>query len=467
MKTLRLCASGACLNFFLFNTTALAVTEVSWTTLPKLFRQRFAERAPERFDPEAAAVGEKLGGGFKFDPVLAAGIERFRGTDGRSGQRLTTSVTQGSPYGTEVSVSRGAARGEHSVDVATVALPTTTTGLKVTQNLLKNGPLAGAAEGDAAAVTKAAALVKAGQRFDELLLLAFTAFASVEEAEQVLAAAQRAQKIALEQGKAVADLVTSGYKPKADLLVSEQATVRAEMQVAQATQRAEAARRTLALALFQEPGDEPLGASVQNGEDTLAARIAPLKEVTWSDQAPKIQAARLDLEAARIKERIARRDDWPTLAVSAGIERSQVDFGGGAGTKSYDERRFGATLSVPLTSAIRRDNSTLAGLATAKAAGDVAKAEREVGDQHQTLDEGKALTERYLATAERLRDLAERTLAIEQQKYADGKSTIAEVRRVQEESDRAAQDVFTARKNVLLAYLEYARTVGALGRIYP
>lgn len=458
-------AVGACLNILLFSDVALGATAVSWTTLPGLFRQRFKERAPERFDAEAAAIGERLGGGFHLDPVIASSLEKTRAGDGRNSQTLTASVTQGSPYGTELSVRHSEVKGE-AVDGAERFVPARTNTLTLSQKLLKNGPLMGSVEGDAAATARALADLKVASRIDELLLAAFTAYASVEEAGQVVAAARRAQAIALEQSKAVEELVKSGYKPKADLLVSTQATVRAELQVAQASQRADQAHRTLDVALFQEPADEPLAVTVQEGDDTIERRLRPLKGVAWSGEPPKLMEARLNVEAARLKEKAARRDDWPSLAVSASIERVSANLGAGF-DKPLDGRTLGVTLSVPLVAAIRRDNSALAGLQLTKAEAEAARAARELADSRKALEEKKALSERALSTTEKLEGLAARTLTIEQQKYADGKSTIAEVRRLQEESDSAAQSVFSARKNLLLNYLEYAHAAGLLGRIYP
>jgi outer membrane protein TolC len=459
---------GACIILFLLSDASFGATAVSWSSLPALFRQRFAQRAPERGDLETAALNQQIGGGFHLDPVVAADYQRSRADDGTGTKRLTTSVTQSSPYGTSLSVSRTETSGDTTADPTVAAvLPSKTTSVTLSQKLLKNGPFKGPAEGRAADVARALAELKAAERFDELLLAAQTAFVSVEEADLVLTAAKRAQAIALEQSKAVEDLVSSGYKPKADLLVSDQATVRAELQVMTATQKAEQARRDLAKALFQEPGDEPLAVTAQDGDDAVEKRLAPLKAVAWDAAPPKLREAQLNLEAARLAEDIARRDDWPSLAVSATASRASAETGPGFPNRRYDDRTYGMQLNVPLVGAIRRDHAALAGLARQKAEGDAATAARTLDDAHRALDEKKALAERQLATAEKLAELAAKTLTIEQQKYADGKSTIAEVRRLQEESDAAAQSVLNARKNLLLQYLEFARTVGALGRLYP
>lgn len=466
MTLQRFGAACACLTVFLFTSAAFGSTAVSWTTLPQLFRQRYLERAPERLDPNAAAITERLGG-FRFDPVVAAQWQRTRSDDGTGVQNLTTSITQGSPYGTELSVSHSQVKGDAPIKPNDATKIPGNTSLTLSQKLLKGGPLQGPAEGDAAALARELADLKTLQRFDELLMAAFTAFAGVEEADQVLTAARRAQAIAIEQSKSVADLVASGYKPKADLLISDQATLRAELQVIQATQRADQAHRALALSLFQEPSDEPLAAVVQAGDDSLEKRLEPLKGVRWNDDAPKLKEARLNLEAARLKERIARRDDWPSVDVSASIGRSTTRDDAGGPNKTTLDRSVGVSISIPLVSSIRRDNATLASMQTAKASSDAARIARELDDAHRALDEKKILAASELATAEKLAQLAAQALTIEQEKYGDGKSTIAEVRRVQEESDAAAQNVLKARKNLLVQYLEDARSAGVLGRLFP
>ena len=448
---------------------AAAAEKIDWDNLPAIFQRRYEERAPDRFHSEEAGRSRSLQG-FRIDPVVTSTWTRTTGTraDGLGGTTKSTEydvlsrLSQTSPYGTELAVTHDQVRddvSDHHLSVGTSTIGSTI-GAEISQKLLKGGPFFGSTTDDAADLNYQLAILNSRTRFEDLLFEALSALAGVEEADLSLAAARRAEATALDQAKAVEGLVQSGYKPKADLLVSEQATILATQGVRDAEGRATVAHRRLDMALFQTEGDESLAVTPDDetkSDEILAARLAPLKAVDWSQEAPKVQSARLAAEAARLAAKEARREDLPDLAVHLAVNKPST--GGDL------ERTVGVSISVPLRSAITRDASTLAGLKSFEADSELARVTREFSNDKQTYEEKKNLAERTYVASKRLQELAQKTLIIEQQKYADGKSTIADVRRVQEDLDGAAQNLLRARTALLIAYLNAAKAVGRLALV--
>lgn len=430
---------------------------VAWDNLAALFRERYATRAPERVDASIAELEERVGPGFKLDPVVRASLERVDGE-----KRLATSVTQGSPYGTELSVRRSSSESGSSV------------GLAISQKLLKGGPFAGFPEDLTFELSYELAMSKIKRREDELLREAFAALAAAEAAAESLDAAKRSLTNAEDQNRAVKELVQSGYKPKADLIVAEQAQLRARQNVGDATADVAETRRKLALALFDAPESAAFALAptlpLEAGRAVLSERLAPLAAVTWPAKTPRLREAEIEAELARTRATIASRDELPDLALSYGVERGQRDLGskalplGASGYGDYEQKTIGLAFSMPLVSGIRRDQAQLAGTQKTRAEAILAQTARETTASKMTLEDKKQLGLGALAAAERLAELATLSLGIEKQKYADGKATIADVRRVQEEEGTAVRTLLAARRDALLAHLDWALATGALGK---
>lgn len=440
----------------LFAVTASA-EPVAWENLAALFRERYATRAPERVDAAIAELQEAMGAGFKIDPVVRASLERVGGE-----KRLSTSVTQSSPYGTELSVRRSSSE------------TGTSFGLGISQKLLKGGPFAGFPEDTLDKLSYELALSKIERRADELMRDAFAALAAAEAAAESLDAARRALANAEDQSRAVKELVSSGYKPKADLIVAEQANLRALQNVGDAMEDEAETRRKLALSLFDAPDSATLSlaptAALAAGRAVLAQRLAPLTAVPWPAKTPRLREAEIETELARTRATVAARDDLPDLAVSYGVERGQRDVGstalplGAARPGDYEQKTIGLAVSMPLVSGLRRNKAQLAGTQRTRAEATLALTTRETAASKLKLEGKKKLVLGALAAAERLAELATLSLGIEKQKYADGKATIADVRRVQEEEATAVRTLLAARRDALLAHLDWALEAGALGK---
>jgi outer membrane protein TolC len=432
---------------------------VGWRSVAGLFRQRYAERAGGRIAPELARLQERLAAGTRLDPVVASQLSRD--VDSKD-THLDTSLTQGSPFGTELKLS------ESRSDLETIMpagdqqrVQSVTTGVTLTQQLLKGGPYQGLSADRAAALQGALDDDKAATDLDEGLYKAVTALLEAQQATGELDAARHALASAESQHAAVSELVRSGFKAKADLLVSEAAVLRSRLTVDLDAQRTDNALRDLGTALLQRSGDPPLALSPEMASD---AELRSLETLAWPAEPRTVRTARLAAELAQVRAGLAARDDLPTLGVSVGVTKTRRDVGLPSPTV---DRVIGLSFSMPLVSGIRRDAAQQAALRAAAADSDFAQNRSDVLVSRADLEAQAGVARTTLEVAGKLLDLDRRTLEIEQQKYADGKSTILDLRRVQEEVDQQTLAVIAARKQAVVSRLALARAAGRLAEVLP
>lgn len=430
---------------------------VSWTNIGLLFHERFTAEAPGRVDMPLAELRRSRETQLRLDPKLDARLTR-QSTDPATVSQ-TYGVSQGSPFGTELGVSLSRGRAPAPTGGGSSERETQTVQLK--QQLLKDGPWHGLAADEAAALRQDAALLKARMSFDDALLEALKALATAQQTAESLEAGEKAVERAEAQHKSVQELVDSGYRAKADLLVSEASLIRSQVNLEDARQRAETARRRLMITLFLPP--ESATPRIDRARPP-AAWLARLEALPWPSLTPASRLASLEADLAAVAADLASRDDLPALSVAFGLSKTRDSLTGNAAELT---RTVEVGLTAPLVSSIRREGAGIAALEATRAVAARSEADRAAAARFAEASSERRLADQRLAAAEKLFALATRTLAIEQEKYSDGKATIAEVRRVQEDVDRAQLTLIEASRDHLLSRVEWARATGKLAETLP
>jgi outer membrane protein TolC len=440
-------------------TTSLLALALAWNDLGPLLRQRYAERAPTAHDAERADLQASVADPLRFDPVLGSTLSRD--LDDHDA-RLGTTLTQGTPFGTEVTLghSRRDLHTPDNVITTTTDLSGSTTSIGVKQQLLKGGPLHGLASSRSARTGRDKGLLEARVKLGEALYTAGEAYLGALEGLGQLDATRSGLKSAEEQHASVTELVRTGFKAKADLLVSEAAVLRARLSVQTAEKELASRLHTLELALYQRAEDPTLELTEREVPD---AAIEQLGKAPWPDEPPSAELTRLAAEAAAADAEVAWRDDLPELSVGYEVARDRLD----SGESRAAQRTVSVALSMPLRSSITRDKAAIARLQADAAKSSDQQEHAAAVRQKTDLDARRKLADESLATAGRLHEMAERTMEIQRQQYADGKLSIIELRRVQDDLDAAALTLLAARREAVLARLAFAKAAGALPEVMP
>jgi outer membrane protein TolC len=297
--------------------------------------------------------------------------------------------------------------------------------------------------------------------YDDALLEALKALATAQQTAESLEASEKAVQRAEAQHKSVQELVDSGYRAKADLLVSEASLIHSQVNLEDARERAETARRKLMITLFLPP--ESATPRIDRAGPPKAW-LARLEALPWPSVIPASHLAALEAELAAVGADLASRDDLPALSVAVGLSKTRDSLAGNAAELT---RTVEVGLTAPIVTNIRREGARIAALEATRAAAARSEADRAAAARFAEAASERRLADQRLAAAEKLFALATRTLAIEQEKYSDGKSTIAEVRRVQEDVDRAQLTLIEASRDLLLSRVEWARATGKLAETLP
>lgn len=442
-----------------------AEQEVGWNNLASLFAARWAALAPERHDLELAALSHDLRQGLRFDPKLD--ISHRRGLEPIASQEQNLTLSQSTPWGTTLSASTATSRSKAAPSSATDPAATANSesrsqSLSVAQELLRGGPWHGLAQDRAAQLQREQAELAAEDAQAEALLAAYKALAEAEESQGRLAASQAAHARAEQQHRAVSELVRSGYRAKADLLVSEAALIRARDQQQKSEAQALASLRRLGSALFFEPKTKLLLSKAEPDQTW----IEQLRSVPAARETTAEALARLNYLAQQAEAERAARDELPSLNLKYSLSRTETEPTGAAAASGRNwQRSVELGFSAPLVSAIRRPAASSARLAASKAEALWLKAKNARAEQLEDARRLNELARLAWASARSLADLAMRSLSIEQQKYADGKASIADVRRVQDEVDQAQLAAIAARREWLVTSLTWARLCGQLPRL--
>lgn len=459
----------------IFSVTLMAITQttavaegslvIGWNNITAVFAERYATAAAGGYDQALAERQLSRESTLKLDPTLTVRgsreslAARSETQSETQSETRTIGLSQGSPFGTELGVSISRQRAPNLQTGQ--AQSTEAHSLQLKQNLLKNGPWYGLASDTSAELRHTLRLVRADLALEQALLQAFDALASSQLAEQTLAARHKALERAKAQHESVQQLVASGYRAKADLLISEASLLRTQLNHSEAVRNAEVARRKLLTSLFLAP-DSP---GLQIADDSPSPEwLRRLEGLAWPTPPPQARVAQLESDLAYLQAGLARRDDLPELSVSLNFTKTRP-------LEETDSTRLQRTLEValtaPLLGSIRRDSAQIASLEAEQASAKRQAAEREAATLQSDLSAKLQMTEERLKTAELLFKLASQTLNIEQEKYADGKSTIAEVRRVQEDVENAQLALIAAGKDRLMARVAWAQATGKLAETLP
>jgi outer membrane protein TolC len=430
---------------------------VGWTKIGTLFQERFTAEAPGRVDVPLAELRKSRETQLKLDPKLDARLTR-QSTDPASVSE-TYGVTQGSPFGTELGVSLSRSSAPDPTGGGSSERETQT--LQLRQQLLKDGPWHGLAADEAAALRQDVALLKARMSYDDALLEALKALATAQQTAESLEASEKAVQRAEAQHKSVQELVNSGYRAKADLLVSEASLIRSQVNLEDARERAETARRKLMITLFLPP--ESPTPRIDRAKPP-EAWLARLEALPWPSLPAASRLATLEADLAALAADLASRDDLPALSVAFGLSKTRDSLAGNAAELT---RTVEVGLTAPIVTNIKRESAEIAALEATRAAAARSEADRAATARFAEASSERRLADQRLAAAEKLFALATRTLTIEQEKYSDGKSTIAEVRRVQEDVDRAQLTLIEASRDLLLSRVEWAHAAGKLAETLP
>ncbi len=439
---------------------------VGWENVGQLFRQRYEDRSPDRHASEAAALRETVGGAFRFDPVLEDSYSRSR--DGTTDYKTTSvKVSQGSPWGTSFDVHRSETQQlSHSNQVlpdgtadSSVAGPRQ--GITVRQQLLRDGPYAGLVPGDLAAAKRQLDELDHSLSYDAALHKTISAFLAAQKSSRYSQAANASLARATAQNAAVLSLVKSGYKAKADQLISGASEVRARLRLEGAKRSFENAVRDLQVDLYQTDGDAPL---VVSQEPVPQQTLHSLEALTWPVEPPSLARERVNHELAALNIRLAARKDLPALAVEGTVDR--LKNGGSNAPDHTIEKSLVVTLSVPLISGITRDDLHLARFDASSADAKYAATASRLATEHQTLGQKIGLAIISLKAAQDLLDLAQQSEQLEMQKYKDGKSTIMDLRRAQEDDDSGELAVIDATSDLIQARLDFSLSSGLVRQVF-
>lgn len=433
------------------------VHEISWQKIGKVFHERYQTQSGQRLDSEIAHTTYLRDSKLKLNPTLSGQWSQNSSTTKLSSR--STRIRQDLPLG--LSISGTSTWNENLNGIASPTEAEEVRSLEIKQQLLKDGPWQGITEEHAIELQRELEILKIKIEYDTALARALIALADIHQAQATLSAREKALERAQAQHKSVQDLVQSGYRAKADLLITEANLIRTQTNHEDALRRVAENYQNLCVALFFNCNNE----KIEIGEDqepiTWFMQIANLP---WPDRTPTeiLSAQQAELAAKQVK--LAERADLPELSVA--VRWSKINSTT-ANRESQDTRFVELGMQAPIISNIRRYNTTIARLNALRAQADVAQLSRSSLAQKSKATDRLNFTQTRLNAAERLFNLAIQTLQIEQQKYADGNATITEVRRVQEEVERAQLEHITAKRDFIVARIEWAQTVGRLEESMP
>ena len=430
---------------------------IGWNNIGQFLTERYAAIAAGGSDLELLERRYSETSPLRLDPKLNARIARQ--SIATKSESRSVGISQVSPFGSELGVTITRSRG-----------PDTTTGqeietesrsLQLKQQLLKNGPWHGLATQRRAELERELGLLQADLALEKSLSDAYAALATVQLTVRTLLARTKARERAEAQHRSVQQLVSSGYRAKADLLISEAILLRSTINHSEAVQDAAEAYRKLLIALFLPPES----AELKVAEDPPARRwIERLEALTWPTPIPQTKISQLESALAKLKADIAQRDDLPELTVALAFDRT-IPTDQSQPAKLTRTIELG--LSTPIRSALKRDRAAITSIEADQAQANLAQAERIALTVHENLRAKIKTADERLATAKQLFALAAQTLTIEQEKYSDGKSTIAEVRRVQDDVENAQLALIAADQEHLLARIAWAQASGQLAETLP
>lgn len=444
--------------------------KISWTNIAPLFKTRYLERSPDRNAEEAARLRELIGGGFRLDPTFSAEYSLTKEDSDDTLKTKSYSISQKTPWGTGLE----AHQAETTSSIQSSSTPSTTTtiyktkqGITLSQELLKGGPIFGGGPGDLATTQKELEDLAAFTNYQESFFQALKAFINVEKAKKAVAASEEALKRTSSYNAAIKSLVDSGYKAKADLLVSEASEVRARLNAELTKKSLHDALLVLNNVFFQEAQEPNLDIIPAPIPESLRKNLSILN---LPEEPPALKKAQLELKFAEVSKKNAIRKSFPELNIAWTLDQIRAkrtsDATPSGDPEKYNETTISANFSMPLVSSFMQDETKIAEIARLKAESGLIATLRVTKDSRLKLKQDIASAEQSLKAAEELYSLSNQAFDLEQQKYRDGKSTVYNLRSAQEDMDASDLEVIAARANLLIAQFTLARDAGVLQKVF-
>lgn len=457
----------------LLTTSTLAPTSycqeslnISWQNAFSVFQQQYRDAAPQAFAQEQAELQATAEAPNRFNPTLTATQNSVTSSStNRSNLNRSLALNQGSSFGTGFRIFRDDIRYDTKPSDSGTASgleSSTVTGVTISQELLRDGPWFAHARNKLPETIAIAARTAANDNEQRLFEAFLDAFITAQSAQFSLEAATRARAEAQQQHQSVSGLVASGFKAKADKLVTQGALVQSNIAYEASYLEAKSARRRLAKSLFVA---EALSLKItpEPPSDDLIARLTKLP---WPDNIPDLTLAELKQEQAALESSLTAASDLPKLTIAASRSQihSQYTDIPTVADASEDSSRTTITLSIdlPLVSSFSREQSQISHLKLRQSQRELSQTKRELAQLRQDLNDQKELAKQRVIAAKELLNLAQQSLNIEKQKYADGETTISELARFQLSFDNAQLALINAKAQQLRGLIHYARITGQL-----
>ncbi len=432
---------------------------LQWQQLKSLYRDRFQKRSPNETLMQQAELRYELEPVSRFDPLLDAqwSVVQKAGNESQAySAKLSQQIFRGTSLEMGYEHSNSDIPGSIETPLERATAERAYVGAR--QKLLKEGPFWGNPEAQLASLSRELNRLEAQRLVSDGLLKAAKEFLSVVLVRDRVRAMERALARAQTNREVVASLVRDGFKAKADLFVVEAGEVNAKLLLEEKKAELRHGKRRLSEALFQESEDEEIEIAEDVGTAEILARLAAVAqtEVSWESKKAEIESS-----IAQARQEKAKRDVLPQLDVGA---RLDVPLSGNSEarepTKTYD-----VSLSIPLVSTFSRENVTLAELEALSASRRLAQIRSNARRARLEKLDILKLGETRVRFTKELLTFAKQTAELEKQKYSDGKSTIQELRRVQEEVEVSEARAAETQAEVLRISLELASESGKLWEV--
>jgi hypothetical protein len=440
------------------------ILAVSTENVYSIFEERFRAESADGRALERAQEARRAGRGLKFDPLLeASGSRQF--ADYAPKNQVETrryEVSQNTPWGLTLGgyYQQSQQKVEATEQTAASSSKDELTGVRVSQQLLKDGFYGGLVTDDLNDITYDIGIKEAALRKEEALYGVLAALLGYEEAATQLRLAQSSYDFAVKMHGIVKELVDDGFRAKADLLVAEAQELQSHEGLIDAKDQLEKTRDALKISLWIKDSGDALEVGATEFSQAQKERLDRVL-------ATKVELLAVTLATLRTREadlslKKARRDNLPTLAVEYNAEKARSE--GASGDKPAHS--IALQFSMPLGSTFGASS-----LSVARIDHSMTRARQSEEKLTAELDEKQLQKdiERYsnaVKVRTRLFELSERSLAIEQQKYADGKSAIMDLKKYQDDRDAAGAQLAAATKSLLLAKFSLAAKKGLLSRVF-
>ncbi len=439
-------------------------TPLSWNNFTQTFNERYHTRSPSRMKNEASVYRAVKEPGFRLNPIL-------QGTWQKNSQEM--SVSQSFPWGTSISGSFSQTKSS-SIGTSTGLGSEQSKAYAATlrQELLKGGLWHGFAQISAHSLNNELINLSAEQEYQSEFMDALFAFLDVQLQALRDTLARKDLERAQKEVTSIERDIAQGYKAKTDLWVFLLAKNRATLAL-QTTQNTYAqAIRNLDAKLWMRDGDTPFKLDIA----TLPppSLLAKLEALAWPEVSLQVRVAQIKRKLAEENTATAARDSLPSLGLWHAWKKSEnaaiTASSSSTNSNLYSpvasaQHTYGLEFSMPLTSAIYREDANAAAMEHAAAESQFVK--DVLADKHRksaTTDDISTL-QQQVSLAEENVTLATQSQLSEGQKYRDGRSTIQEFRRSQAELADMENALVDARTNLIKRRIQFAVDVAALRQV--